>query len=504
MIIGKIIEKLNIISGVSNSHSENWTFLTFEGIYNDRYSKTYFSDLCDAFKEENLEDALALYVGNDKMCLSDFLEEIDNGSKWKIHINKISWLDKFNDICHTFFYYEDEFIAWVSKSNPFEEDYPLNKGSYHIYVNGIESEFGGPNFIVNGSDIISGCFKKDSIPDYQIENTIRINCNSDFIISPHKHIINKGKVNHVSKFFYRNAIWVLLASLCDEVTKEREVVIRGYRKVVTGIGGDILIDDNLFVYHNLLLEIVEWIYEKEDSRAIKKRLFAERVSLDINQSLNMFDSLYPILLNVYSQIKEQYSYVMYDRKDAYQKELKDLLKDVKNVTDLFSNKIRNILGNLLRDVLAALILVGITLFSKVSEVSALFDNNLINYVFKAFGLYFCCSVILQVIFDCLDVYSTIGEFDYWKNISRSYISKSQFNEYKKQTICKRFKQMIWYYVFIVLLYLGIGYFCYNFQSIWKAVLFPTNEESVENIYDSSKLIPDSTNVLMEESNDTII
>ena len=118
---------------------------------------------------------------------------------------------------------------------------------------------------------------------------------------------------------------------------------------------------------------------------------------------------------------------------------------------IFSNKIRNILGNLLRDVLAALILVGITLFSKVSEVSALFDNNLINYVFKAFGLYFCCSVILQVIFDCLDVYSTIGEFDYWKNISRSYISKSQFNEYKKQTICKRFNQMIGYYVFIVLL-----------------------------------------------------
>ena len=64
--------------------------------------------------------------------------------------------------------------------------------------------------------------------------------------------------------------------------------------------------------------------------------------------------------------------------------------------------------------------------------------------------------------------------------------------------------MIWYYVFIVLLYLGIGYFCYNFQSIWKAVLFPTSEEYVENIHDSSILIPDSTNVLTEENNDTII
>ncbi len=502
-----IAEKLDIINGISISHSESWSNLTFEGVYSSRYSNSFFSDLYDAFTKEGISKAIVFYVDNEKILFPDFIENLDEGSEWKIHINKASWLSKFDNthICHTFFYYIDNFIEWVKESNPFEDDYPLNNGCYHIYVKDFCEDFGGPNFLVNGSDSACKLAMEDSVSDFHVERYVRINCNSDFIIAPHKHIISWGDVNNISKFFYRNAILVFLASLCDEITKEKKIIIKGYKHVLMEIGGEISKDEDLLIYYNLLLDIYKWIYTSEDSQAIKKKLFAERASLDLYQNQSLYDSLYPILADIYSQIKEQYFYIMYDRKDSYQKELKDMLKDIKSITDLFSNKIRSILGNLMRDVLAALILIGITLFSKVTEVNALFDNNLISYVFKAFGIYFWCSVVLQIIFDYVDINRSFKELDYWKNITRSYISADKFSEYKEQTVNKRFRQLLWYYILIILLYIGIGYFCCSFQSIWKgATQFQKRRERIENINNVLQKGPSSCNVLMEEKNDTII
>lgn len=506
MIFKDIVEKLDTINGISISHSESWTYLTFKGIYNNRYSSSFFSELYNVFMRQGIANAIAFKLDNERISSTDLINDLTDGDKWEIHINKAYWLDKFDNanICHTFFYYKDSFTEWVKESNPFEEDYPLNKGCYHIFVKELGESFGGSNLIVNEIDSIDESSLVEPIPDFHIENYIRVSCNSDFVIAPHKQIINWGNVNSISKFFYRNAIIVLLASLCDEIAKDGKIIIRGYKKIQTDIGGEIFIEENLLNYYNLLLEIYKWMYTKEDSYTIKKRLFAERISLDINQESTLYASLYPILSDVYSQIKEQYSYIMYDRKDAYQKELKDLLKDVKNITDLFSSKIRNILANLLRDVLAALILIGITLFSKVSEVSALSDNHLISYVFKAFGIYFWSSAILQTIFDYIDINRTFMELDYWKNITRSYISTSKFNEYKEQTVNKRFKQLLWYYILIILLYGCIGCFCFNYQPIWTKTLLPTEEEPIENEDNKPLQIQDSINILIEERNDTII
>ena len=102
-----IAEKLDIINGISTSHSESWSNLTFEGVYSSRYSNSFFSDLYDAFTKEGISKAIVFYVDNEKILFPDFIENLDEGSEWKIHINKASWLSKFDNthICHTFFYY---------------------------------------------------------------------------------------------------------------------------------------------------------------------------------------------------------------------------------------------------------------------------------------------------------------------------------------------------------------------------------------------------------------
>lgn len=454
MCIKEIINELNGIKGVSSAFIETWSSLTFKGCYNGTYSKSYFSDLYSIFKENKIEKALSIFLDNEKLQIQAFINELNDGDSWKIHINKNIWNVKPDgrNICHTFFYDLNKFISWIKDSDPFDADYPLNKHPYHIYVNGLTNPFSGNNFIVNSSDDTEG-FVIETYSFYQrIEDTIRLACDSDFKINPEKHIVIKGKVDDVSKPFYENAIKVLLCSLCDEITKDKQVVIRGYRRNVLEIGYEDLDNQTLFEYHKVLVSVVNWVYESENTYLLKKKLFAERVSLDFDNRTSLFCALCPILSDVYIQLKEQYAYMLYERKDEYQKELKDLLKDLKSISDLCSVKIRIILKNLLRDVLAALVLIGITLFSRIQELDSLLNNHLFDYVFNAFGLYFCCSVILQLFFDGFDVYRTFKELEYWKTITHLYISDSQFKQYKKQMFFKRFWGSCLCYGIVVLLY----------------------------------------------------
>lgn len=105
MIFKNIIEKLENINGVSTSYSESWTHLSYEGVYNSKYSSSFFSDLYGAFVSQNIENAIIFYIDDERVSSSDFIEELNNGSKWGIHINKTNWLNKFDttNICHTFF-----------------------------------------------------------------------------------------------------------------------------------------------------------------------------------------------------------------------------------------------------------------------------------------------------------------------------------------------------------------------------------------------------------------
>ena len=508
MMFANIISKLDILNGVSKSHSESWSHVNFDGEYSSRFSKTYFVELYDLFAMCEIESAITFQLDGEKIDKSEFIEELYDGGAWTIHINKLVWLDTVDkdDIVHTFFFFIDSFIEWVKGSSPFDEDYPLNKHHFHIHVHGLQNVFGGPNFIVNNSDSINDFRLGDTkFPSRNIiENSIRITCNSDYIIAPQKHIVTFGCVDTVSQFFFRNAIKVLLASIGDVITKEKKISIKGYRSITVEVGGDNFDIKILENYHRVLLDVVKWIYDSEETYTLKKKLFTERVSLDLSTYIDLFNGLYPILIEASSQVKEQYSYVVYDRKDAYQKELKELLKDIKNVTDIFSLKIRNILSNLLRDVLAAFILIGITLFSKVQEIENLSNNQLISYVFCAFGIYFIGSVILQAIFDYIDIKRSIKELDYWKNVTRSYITSSQFDEYKKQTIGKRFHDMLPYYIFIVFLYIVISIGCFNFLSIRETVLSSSPREKKELHEINEKQEHDSINLSTKYCNDTII
>jgi hypothetical protein len=303
-----------------------------------------------------------------------------------------------------------------------------------------------------------------------VRDIVHVVTEQPFCIHVDRHLITFGKPEKlIPNDFLKNSAKTLLCCLVHEIQKDDKVILRGVRRLDMLLCGDEDVSVSL-TFNNELLAAVRWVYGESERRDLRLKLLLERITLDIDLSKPLLVGLPYVLGNSLQQAKERYSFITYERKDSYQKELKDLLKDLKSLSDLYSNKVRSLLSNLLRDVLAAFILVGITLFSKTAEISNLFENKLIGYVFIAFGWYFIASAGFQMATDFFDMRRSRKEFDYWKNVSREYMSPNDFESHKSKTLNKRKNGTVSLYLIIVLCYIAVSFVCFNFPCIWERII----------------------------------
>lgn len=473
-MFAELFEKLYCVENISDKTLlvENWGILTFSGKYNSQ-NLSYFEDVNNALSSLNIQTAIHYFIGKTNKNFQDFKNELQNDDIWKININKNILLNNsIDNKIYNFFYSLSKLEDWIKGTNPFAEDYPLNNKSICIVANGLEDCFGGFNFVVCNQE--TECeFDYSNWGNYNetlIADNIHIISKSHFTIQPLKHYITFGTVTDTSKYFYRNSILVLLASLSNEIYENDEIILRGFRRINIKLGTGYIGNEISAEYQENLANAVKWIYQSTERCDLRLKLLLERITLDIDYFLPYFQSLFTVIKEATNQAKERYSFIIYDRKDLYQKELKDLLKDLKTLSELYSNKLRSLLNNLLRDVLAAFILVGITLFSKTTEITKLFENKLIEYVFTAFGLYFVVSAIFQLSTDIFDVIRSNKEFDYWKNISREYMPQKDFEKHKAETLKKRAKGTMIIYLIVVLCYFVIAFICFKFPCIWNEII----------------------------------
>ena len=456
-----IFEKLLSIEQLSDKdkYKETWVNLSMEGV--ECQNNSYFKELAEAFNAINCCNALSLFIGNTQYNTVDgFVSDLGQQDNWRINVNKKALTSSTNEYKINFFYSTDSLIQWIKDSNPLATDYFANNGKYKVYVNGLKKDFGGNNYIFCSHDVnfnfIDFCYDQNVLND-----TLRIISHNEIITCPRNHILTHGDVNEISRYFYRNSIIVLLVALSNEYhEKSDEVVLKGYRRLSLKIG---LKDFKYHItkeYQDHLINALQWVYETGERSDLRLKLLLERITLDID-----FNEIYPIGLcsiiqDAVTQAKERYSFITYERKDKYDKELKDLLNDTKKLCDSFSSKIRGVLSNLLRDVLAAFIMIGITQLSKVTELQQLRENNLIKYVFLAFGCYFIISAIFQLLIDTLDVVRSYNELKYWKTITKEYMMQSEYDYHIKATVVKRLKWGIPIYIIFILVYIGLGIGCF--------------------------------------------
>lgn len=463
-MIKDLFDILSKIKGISSESFESWNSLTFKGVLKGDDEKEIFKELSSKIESKSINKTINYQIDTESFStLDNFLEDLSKGSKWKININKISNIQETN---LNFFIDKDEFKTWSSQLNPFSTENPFNKfKNLLIVIKGFNNKIIGKNYIISNEmeDTIFPDIRV-SLPDYEeIKKHIHILAKEKFILCPQNFLILQGECTDETLAFFRMSSATLVASLSSEIIDENNLVLRGIRKI------DLVISKNSTKLNLKFIEdlknTVEWIYE--DRTDLKLKLFLDRVTLDIDYNNDYVHELSLINNVSLMQAKERFSFAIFERKDQYQKELRDLLKDLKTISDLYANKARLVLSNLLRDVLAGFLLIGITLFSKIENPNTVINNPTIKYVFQAFSIYFIISIIYQSLFDLIDIKKTTKEFSYWKRTSREYISETEFKNHLKETIDKREVFTYIFYGLLIITYLFISYFCWNFTFFLK-------------------------------------
>jgi len=441
--------------------SEGWGGISFKGTWNET-SAFNFSDLYEIINSDNLNLAFSCKIDGNTIDFETFQQDLFDGSSWEFNINKISRIleNKYN-----FFYFIEEFKKWSLSLSCFDSNNPIIKNELlQIIVNELKEK----DFIVANNYTICGPFgirkfiETSDIPEFEkISTNVHIATRENFILEPKKLFIESGNYSQITAPFFEMCAKSLAVCLVSEIVNENQIILRGIRKIELPISTT----KTIFDLNQLqqLKSVIKWIYEEKTDLKIK--LFLDRFTLDLDLSKDYISELLKLNKTCYEQARERFSFITFERKDQFQKELRDLLKDLKNLSDLYTTKVRSLLSNLLRDVLAGLILIGITILSKVDLNSISSANSIIDLVFKAFAAYFVISIAYQSIFDLIDIRKTKRELIFWKKTSREYISDREFDSYLQSTVGERERFTYSFYILLIVSYLGLAYVSFNFISL---------------------------------------
>jgi hypothetical protein len=471
-----IVSKVLSISSSCSLKKETWGSLNLTGPYSiDIFEQ--LKDLESLLKEVQCSESLKIKFDSDPVSSSDFDDYINNVNsfnEWNIVLNKESLLNKrLNVLFNMNFFLESvDCQKWLEEQNPLKGESKINALSpLKIIVCDLASPFGGEalSFLPLSEDAFSISYTNISrLPTLDgIKENVRFLGNYDVVFDPNTYKLVGGDfTSELAKCLLKKSCIALACCIVDEFYDFDSVVINGFKRVKlklwdVGDNYDYDLNEKLYI-------LIKWLYDEKT--ATRKKLFTERLSLEINASSSVIAGLHSYLTLALEQAKERYNFVILDRKDNYVKELKDLLKDLRSQSDLYSLKIRTLLSNFLRDVLAALVLIGFTIFTKFSDNIQLQSHQLLTYVFYGLSVYYVVSAIMQLAIDWVDIAITNKELKYWKNASKELIPEEEFDKRYKESLSPRQRSLYILYPIILLLYLLIAFACYKFPAIFEQIL----------------------------------
>jgi hypothetical protein len=396
--------------------------------------------------------------------LNEYLETSFNN--WNLHLNKNALATESSK--QNFFCDKSSFVSWLDKSDPFDTHNPFHKLSpLVIYVDDLSQSIIGQSFQI----IPFGQSVQTNSVQYKIPSSLEVNkvvhsvSAKDIVIDPSHFVFTPNDDTELENKLYKLAILTLAASVVNDFYSVEKVITDGIRRIEMKLfeNADTISKKE---YHNLL-KLVSWIYEEKTTT--RQKLFSDRITLELDESKSFVFALSQHLENSLLQAEQRYNFVILERKDKYISELKDLLKDIRNQSDLYSQKIRTLLNNLLRDVLAAVVLVGFTLFTKFSDNIQLDKELLLTYVFNGLALYYVASILFQAIVDFTDIYVSSKEILYWKNATKELLPEKEFTKHIENSLKGR-KRSLWIiYSLIALMYLSVSLACYKFPVYFQKI-----------------------------------
>lgn len=393
--------------------------------------------------------------------LEPYLNETYRFSKWRLNISKPilskGLKTKDDDPSILFFFEEKIFKAWLDALNPLKSINNLfvENQSVLIFVAGLKASFGGPRLAVlplDSTEVIDSWWPFESeLPEEKtLREHVHLVPSEPISLSPQSFELTWGDFGcNLASPFRRMSGMCAAAGFSDVIYGQEKIVLKGVRHLQIP-----LLDESEEVPDKDALTLIQsalsWVYEERvDTR---KRLLSDRLCLESDNEASFLSLLVQHLEDSLKQSKDQYRFVILDRKDEYAKELRDLLKDLRQQADLYAEKVRSLIAGLLRDTLAAFVFVALSLSSRLgSKVDVLMSDAGVLF-FKALSIYFIVSALFQATSAVRDIWLSDKELEEWSEVTREYFSRKEIHERINKDLRGRRNTFYFYMVLIVLSY----------------------------------------------------
>lgn len=244
------------------------------------------------------------------------------------------------------FFSESRFKTWLLALDPFVQASQFDPDFTKLVtfrICGLQHSFGGEYlWVLPITDFVPTGFAISTLPEpSEVLSLVHINSDQILSIQPKNWALNWGELDQeVAKVLIGLSAMILSACLVNELK-------RSSNKITATIRGTKLVTLNLTQTPNIklqnlkdLISTVEWIYQERSETRL--RLVTDRLSIDLAPDSSLVDGLTQHLSGALQQAKDSYAFVILERKDAYHKEMRELMKDMKSQSDLYASKVRDL------------------------------------------------------------------------------------------------------------------------------------------------------------------
>lgn len=360
------------------------------------------------------------------------------GVSWSITLGKTALTDlltsRQNDT-KVLFFSAKSFNKWISEIDPFTKNSPLHPDFTNpitIFVDGLAESFGGPSVWViplNVDTAAIGDIEPCDLPSSSaVHKLIHINSDCLMIINPAGWVITWGNLEQdLAKAWLKLSAMVLSACLVQELHRadnNLQATLRGTKLISVPLTRDVELGD----LHQTLIKAVLWVYDQRPETRVK--LIMDRLSIDFIPTQSLLEGMKENLSEALKQADDSYRFVILDRKDAYHKEMRELMKDMKSQADLYAAKVRDLVSAISRDVLGILVFLAASFLGKFdqSKIQEVIASNEFSLLMKFMAGYLIISFTLQLLTHLSDANLSYRESTRWLKVLQNYTSREDNND----------------------------------------------------------------------------
>ena len=333
---------------------------------------------------------------------------------------------------------EQGFCGWLEVLDPLSIEGGYNPDfsrTTTIRVAGLKESFGGPELWVLPVDAgLPPEPSESGLPDsVEIHGLVHVvSTSGNLRINPRGWALTWGSFDTpCAKELARLSCIVLSCCLVHEIKRDDDqslsITIRGGKthKLPLWNTNSVL---NWLPLMTQLLEAVKWVYsERAETRL---RLIMDRLALDLNNGECLLASLQQYLAFALRQARDSYGFVILERKDAYFKEMRELMKDMKSQADLYAGKVRDLVSSLVRDTLGVVVFLAFSFVGKFDQqhLHDLLDSNELGLFLKVLAVYLFLSLVLQLVAHLRDDHLSRVEGENWVHVLQNYTGSEDKKE----------------------------------------------------------------------------